>query len=80
MVISRRKTGFPPGVRTCELFLYFVTIVRVRAIVLTSLFSLFYVTCEFTGSYTEVEPKNERLPRQISWLLIFSDSFYTVKR
>ena len=26
---------------------FFVTIVRVRAIVLTSLFSLFYVTCEF---------------------------------
>ena len=35
------------GVRTCELFLCFVPIVRVRAIVLTSLFSLFYVTCEF---------------------------------
>ena len=35
------------GVRTCELFLSFITIVRVRAIVLTSLFSLFYVTCEF---------------------------------
>ena len=35
------------GVRTCELFLCFVSIVRVRAIVLTSLFSLFYVTCEF---------------------------------
>ena len=30
-------------VRTCELFLCFVAIVRVRAIVLTSLFSLFYV-------------------------------------
>ena len=34
------------GVRTCELFLCFVTIVRVRAIVLTSLFSLFYATGE----------------------------------
>ena len=32
--------------KTCELFLCFVTIVRVRAIVLTSLFSLFYVTGE----------------------------------
>ena len=31
------------GVRTCELFLCCVAIVRVRAIVLTSLFSLFYV-------------------------------------
>ena len=35
------------GVRTCELFLCFVAIVRVRAIMLTSLFSLFYVTREF---------------------------------
>ena len=32
------------GVRSCELFLCFVAIVRVRAILLTSLFSLFYVT------------------------------------
>ena len=35
------------GVRTCELFLCFVAIVRVRLIMLTSLFSLFYVTGEF---------------------------------
>ena len=35
------------GVRTCELFLCFVVIVRVRADMLTSLFSLFYVTGEF---------------------------------
>ena len=35
------------GVRTCELFLCFVATVRVRAIMLTSLFSLFYVTGEF---------------------------------
>ena len=35
------------GVRTCELFLCFVAIVRVRVIMLTSLFSLFYVTGEF---------------------------------
>ena len=35
------------GVRTCELFLCFVAIVRVRAIMLTSLFCLFYVTGEF---------------------------------
>ena len=34
-------------VRTCELFVSFVAIVRVRAIVLTSLFSLFHVTGEF---------------------------------
>ena len=35
------------GVRTCELFLCFVAIVRVRVIMLTSLFSLCYVTREF---------------------------------
>ena len=35
------------GARTCELFLCFVVIVRVRVIMLTSLFSLFYVTREF---------------------------------
>ena len=35
------------GVRTSELFLCFVAVVRVRAIVLTSLLSLFYVTGEF---------------------------------
>ena len=35
------------GVRTCELFLCFLAIVRVRVIMLTSLFSLFYVTREF---------------------------------
>ena len=34
------------GVKTCEVFLCFVAIVRVRAIVLTSLSSLFYVTGE----------------------------------
>ena len=41
------KNGVYLGVRTCELFLCFVAIVRVRVIVLTSLFSLFYVTREF---------------------------------
>ena len=35
------------GVRTCELFLCFVTFVFLGFIVLTSLFSLFYVTGEF---------------------------------
>ena len=34
------------GVKTCEVFLCFVAIVRVRAIMLSSLFSLFYVTGE----------------------------------
>ena len=38
------KKGVYLGVRTCELFLCFVAIVRVRVIMLTSLFSLFYVT------------------------------------
>ena len=41
------KIGVYLGVRTCELFLCFVVIVRVRVIMLTSLFSLFYVTREF---------------------------------
>ena len=31
------------GIKTCEVFLCFVGIVRVRSIMLTSLFSLFYV-------------------------------------
>ena len=35
------------GVSICELFLCFVAIVRVRAIMLTSLLSLFYATGEF---------------------------------
>ena len=43
-ISCQENLGF--GVRACELFLCFVTIVRVRAIVLTSLFSLFYVTGE----------------------------------
>ena len=34
------------GVRTCEVFLCFVTVMFVLSIVLTSLFSLFYVTRE----------------------------------
>ena len=34
------------GVKTCEVFLCFVTIMFVLSIVFTSLFSLFYVTCE----------------------------------
>ena len=41
------KKGVYLGVRTCELFLCFVAIVRVRVLMLTSLFSLFYVTREF---------------------------------
>ena len=45
------------GVKTCELFLCFVAIVRVRSIMLTSLYSLFYVTVSVTGFYTEDEPK-----------------------
>ena len=46
-VFVYRKLRVSLGVRTCELFLCFVAIVRVRAIVLTSLFSVFYVTGEF---------------------------------
>ena len=35
------------GVRTCELFLCFAPFVFLRSIVLTSLFPLFFVTCEY---------------------------------
>ena len=28
----------------------------------------------------DISNRNERLPRQMSWFLIFSDSFYTVER
>ena len=34
------------GVKTCEVFLCLVAIVEVRSIMLTSLFSFFYVTGE----------------------------------
>ena len=40
------KVGVYLGVKTCEVFLCFVAIVRVRSIMLTSLFALFYVTGE----------------------------------
>ena len=40
------RDGVYLGVKTCEVFLCFVAIVRVRAIMLSSLFSLFYVTGE----------------------------------
>ena len=42
-------TSFPVslGVRTCELYLCFVVVVGVRAIMLNSLFSFCYVTGEF---------------------------------
>ena len=38
--------GLPRCKKNCEVFLCFVTIMFVLSIVLTSLFSLFYVTCE----------------------------------
>ena len=41
-----KDSGVYLGVKTCEVFLCFVAIVRVRSIMLTSLFSLFYVTGE----------------------------------
>ena len=44
------------SVRTCELFLCFVPFVFLGFIVLTSLFSLFYVTGELKSSSTEDEP------------------------
>ena len=48
------------GVRTCEVFLCFVTIMFVLSIVLISLFSLFYSLVKVTGSYTEDEPIFEK--------------------
>ena len=45
------------GVRTCEVFLCFVTIMFVLTIVLTSLFSLFYVTHEGNRLSQEVLAK-----------------------
>ena len=49
------------GVRTCELFLCFVAIIRVRAIVLTSFFC-FTSLVSFTGSYTEAQPNFFNFP------------------
>ena len=43
---EQKKFRLILGVKTCEVFLCFVAIVRVRAIMLSSLFSLFYVTGE----------------------------------
>ena len=45
------RYGVYLGVRTCELFLRFAPFVFLRSIVLTSLFPLFYVTCEFNRFY-----------------------------
>ena len=45
--VSTQELRVYLGVRTCEVFLCFVAIVRVRVFMLNSLFSLFYVTGEF---------------------------------
>ena len=45
-MVPSNHPGVYLGVRTCEGFLCFVTIMFVLSIVLTSLFSLFYVTRE----------------------------------
>ena len=50
-----KQFGVYLGVKTCEVFLCFVTIMFVLSFVLTSLFSLIYVTRE--GFYTEDEPQ-----------------------
>ena len=47
LVCNPSISGVYLGVRTCELFLCFTPFVFLRSIVLTSLFPLFYVTCEF---------------------------------
>ena len=41
---KNNRRGVSLGVKTCEVFLCFVTIMFVLSFVLTSLFSLFYVT------------------------------------
>ena len=43
---KQSKSGVYLGVKTCEVFLCFVSIMFVLSIVWTSLFSLFYVTRE----------------------------------
>ena len=58
------------GVRACEVFLCFVAIVRVRPIMLASLYSLFTSLVSGTGSCTEDEPKMVRVAR-------FSCGFFT---
>ena len=45
-MVRSDKIGVYLGVKTCEVFLCFVSIMFVLSIVLTSLFSLFYVTRE----------------------------------
>ena len=43
-------------VKTCEVFLCFVAIVRARSIMLTSLFFCFMSLASVTGFYTKDEP------------------------
>ena len=50
-----KKNGIHLGVTTCELLLCFVPFVLLRTIVLTSLFSLFYIDREFYILLTEDE-------------------------
>ena len=71
------------GVRTCELFLCFVPFVFLGFILLTSLFSLFYVTVmSLTGSYTVDEPTVRgafRITQIRAILLFISHLFHTQK-
>ena len=55
-----KKNGIHLGVITCELFLCFVPFVLLGTIVLTSLFSLFYIDCEFYILFTQgMSQKND---------------------
>ena len=55
-----QKNGIHLGVRTCELFLCFVPFVLLGTIVLTSLFSLFYIDREFYTLLTQgMSQKND---------------------
>ena len=71
------------GVRTCELFLCFAPFVFLGSIVFTSLFSLFYVTREFTrflhrgwahnskvGMNSAIQPINHYLMIRVNSLIL----------
>ena len=45
--LATQSLDYDLGARACELFLCFAPFVFLRSIVLTSLFPLFYVTCEY---------------------------------
>ena len=70
-----RKNGVYLSVKTCEVFLCFVAIVRVRVCYVDFfVFFCFTSLVSVTGSYTEDEPKNE--VHNFTWLDSTSTSTY----